>query len=67
MDNLDRAQKETDLLQLRQLQAVREKASHREVEATGFCLNCGEEVEPGRRWCCADCRDEWELRKKRGQ
>jgi uncharacterized OB-fold protein len=28
--------------------------------ATGFCLNCGAVVEPPRRWCDADCRDDWQ-------
>jgi hypothetical protein len=27
---------------------------------TGACLWCGEPVETGRRWCDADCRDDWE-------
>ena len=27
--------------------------------ATGFCLWCGEELDPPRRWCNAECRDEW--------
>ena len=25
--------------------------------ATGHCLNCGEPLAEGRRWCGADCRD----------
>jgi uncharacterized OB-fold protein len=29
--------------------------------ATGKCLTCGAKLSPGRRWCNADCRDEWEL------
>lgn len=28
--------------------------------ATGFCLYCDEPIEPPRRWCNADCRDEWQ-------
>lgn len=28
--------------------------------ATGECLYCGEPVGPGRRWCDADCRDDWQ-------
>jgi hypothetical protein len=27
---------------------------------TGFCLNCGDPVAPGLRWCNADCRDDWQ-------
>jgi hypothetical protein len=30
------------------------------VGATGACLSCGATVGAGRRWCDADCRDEWE-------
>jgi hypothetical protein len=29
-------------------------------DATGFCLNCGEPLSDGRRWCDADCRDDWQ-------
>ena len=29
-------------------------------KATGYCLECGEPVEEGRRWCGARCRDLWE-------
>ena len=28
-------------------------------KATGKCLWCGEELEDGRRWCGASCRDMW--------
>lgn len=29
--------------------------------ATGYCLFCGPDVplEDGRRWCSAECRDDW--------
>jgi hypothetical protein len=30
---------------------------------TGKCLSCLEKVEDGRRWCDADCREEYERRK----
>lgn len=37
---------------------------------TGKCLACGEPVEPGRRWCDADCLSmynrETEIRRKQG-
>lgn len=29
--------------------------------ATGTCLFCGLVVTGGRRWCDAECRDEWQL------
>jgi hypothetical protein len=28
--------------------------------ATGYCLWCDEPLAAGRRWCGAECRDEWE-------
>lgn len=33
--------------------------------STGYCLYCGEELSDGRRWCNADCLDEWEKEQKR--
>lgn len=38
-----------------------------EVRETGYCLSalCGDEVPPGRRWCDAECRDDWERAKGR--
>ena len=33
------------------------------AQATGRCLWCGEPVADGRRWCDAECRDEWERRR----
>ncbi len=29
--------------------------------ATGDCLFCDTPVEPPRRWCNAQCRDDWQL------
>lgn len=28
--------------------------------ANGHCWFCGEDVEPGRRWCSKQCCDEWQ-------
>lgn len=33
--------------------------------ATGFCLSCGEPVDPVRRFCNGSCRDEWAERDQR--
>jgi len=30
------------------------------AQATGRCLWCNEPLADGRRWCDAECRDEWE-------
>lgn len=33
--------------------------------ATGHCLNCETPMPDGRRWCDADCRDDWEKERRR--
>lgn len=52
------------------LKAARARAANDEraamAQSTGYCLFCGAELEPPRRWCDADCRDLWERQKKRG-
>ncbi len=57
MDDADltqeRLEREADLL----LAASRKPSG---PAPTGFCLHCGEPVLPLRRWCDAECRDEWE-------
>lgn len=35
------------------------------AEATGCCLYCEEPLPEGRRWCNAECRDEWEKEQRR--
>ena len=40
------------------VEKVKLKAQH-----TGKCLNCDEVVDPPKRWCDIDCRDDWERRK----
>lgn len=36
-----------------------------EVEATGECLWCFEQLPINRRWCDADCRDSWQKNKNK--
>lgn len=63
-DIIDKANdlvEQTDSMALR---AVRAKLKP-EAEPTGYCLACGEDVAPPRRWCDADCRDMWEKDKRR--
>jgi len=55
-DNLDIAS-EREELDRSIAQALRRPAG---PLATGRCLFC-EEASPGRRWCDAECRDQWEL------
>lgn len=35
------------------------------IKATGLCLNCGTPLADDRRWCDADCRDDWERQQRR--
>lgn len=34
----------------------------KQVSGIGVCLNpeCGEPIDDDRRWCCAECRDQWQ-------
>lgn len=32
--------------------------------ATGNCLNCGEPLDAGKRWCNAECREDWGVRNR---
>ena len=34
-------------------------------EFTGRCRNCNEELEPPKRWCDLDCREDWSRREER--
>ena len=63
-DIIDKANdlvEQTDLFALR---AIRENLKP-EAEFTGECLWCSEAVEAPKRWCDADCRNDWEKDKKR--
>ncbi len=30
------------------------------AEAKGICLECDKPVDDGVRWCCKECRDDWQ-------
>jgi RNA polymerase-binding transcription factor DksA len=55
-----------DLADLAQIQQERLESYTRKArkpaapQATGYCLHCGEPLPDGRRWCCVECRDDWE-------
>ena len=61
LDEIDLA---SDMMEAQISRAVA-KASGQEIpkNQTGKCLYCREAVENGRRWCDADCREEYERRK----
>lgn len=58
MDEIDRANTMADTyLNI----ALKGRDKGPKIEATGWCLFCDEPLPEGRRWCDADCRDDWEL------
>ncbi len=58
MDELDLA---SDREQLARDKAVAEiQSKPLAALATGECLECGEPVGEGVRWCCKECRDDWQ-------
>lgn len=38
-----------------------------QLAGIGLCLNCGSEVDGERRWCDADCREDYEREARRRQ
>lgn len=56
MDEADRAQVEIEHAMLGRMALARRRTI---VPPTGECLNCGESLAPGVRWCDAGCRDDW--------
>ena len=61
MDELDMAQDAIDGEVTKRIAAARRQES---IPATGFCLNCGEALKEGLRWCDADCRDDWSRQRR---
>jgi len=47
-------------IQEREIALSLARAQKRTIEATGFCLSCGEKVTEEKRWCDSTCRDDWE-------
>lgn len=56
MDEADRAQIEIEHALMDRMAALRGRS---EAVAIGVCLNCGERLTQGVRWCDAGCRDDW--------
>lgn len=63
MDDLDKAQDHME-----REEAMRRKytnTNYLEAEPVKACLNCGEPLAEGLRWCDKDCQTDWEKRGKR--
>jgi hypothetical protein len=58
MDVIDQAQKQIEQALER---ALKQRRAEPEAVFTGRCLWCDDPVPAPRRWCCAKCRDDWEV------
>ena len=56
MDEADRAQARME----QEAELLRRRPRAPDLPYTGQCYWCGETLPPPRRWCDADCRDDWE-------
>lgn len=57
-DELDKAAQDNDVILSAAVQEIRQRASP--TPTAKRCLNCGEKTKNGARWCCVECRDQWQ-------
>jgi hypothetical protein len=60
-DSIDIASEREEMDRQNALRTCRKPAG---PEATGECLYCSERLPAPMRWCDAECRNEWDYRKK---
>lgn len=65
MDELDKAEAQQEELLRRAIDYARRCKVDRPY--TGECYNCQEPLDQPHRYCDADCRDDYEKRRERGQ
>ena len=63
MDVLDKTQQDMEAIEA--LSWKYKAHDVKDAEETGYCLYCGEPVKEGRRWCCPECRSDWEHEQQR--
>jgi predicted nucleic acid-binding Zn ribbon protein len=61
MDDIDKAQAHIEKHLALQVEQARASATRYPI---GECINCGERLTDGRRYCDGDCRDEFEHRER---
>lgn len=59
-DIIDKGNETADFFLDKALQERKRIAKVATPHGVGMCLNCGAEVDGDRRWCDADCRDQWQ-------
>ena len=69
MDDADRASEREDIARAAALEAARRRV--KAMPSLGYCYYCGEALRAGKRFCDADCRDDYErqenMRKRTGR
>lgn len=63
-DEADKGNEAAELFLKSALYQRKRKTVPIHIKGIGICLYCLEEVEGDRRWCNAECRDEWEKENK---
>lgn len=58
-DDIDRASDIEEYARSTQI-ALCEREASRPIPTSEFCLNCDEPTTDGRRWCSAECRNDYE-------
>lgn len=62
-DEIDLADEVTETMLKAQIERARKQQQY--IPATGYCLYCDALLgDSKRRWCDADCRDDWEQENK---
>ena len=61
----DDADKTQDRIEIEDEIRKRYRKTYDYVKESGHCLNCGEVVPSGRRWCDKDCAEDWEYNQQR--
>lgn len=56
-DIIDRANDEVERQLENKIKSIRNESPS--AKYVGYCLTCGEELSPPRRWCDKDCCDEF--------
>jgi len=62
MDDADRASDREDIARAAAVEAVRARIER--LPSLGYCYYCGEALRAGKRFCDADCRDDYERQEK---
>ena len=62
MDDADRASDREDIARAAAVEAVRARIERR--PSLGYCYYCGEALRAGKRFCDADCRDDYDRQEK---